>query len=445
MRAGAGLLAALLAAGLGGGFGAPGGAREWTATAFPLSVSADRSHLRDGAGRPLLIVGDAAWSLIAQLSREDAALYLRDRQARGFNALLVNLIEHEFSANPPANAYDARPFHGDAFETPNEAYFDHAEWVLRRAEALGFAVFLAPAYIGAGGGGQGWWAEMRAAGPERLRRYGRYLGARFGGLGNIVWTQGGDEDAPDPSLVAAIAAGIGERDPDALQTAHSRRDTVTAAHWAGAPWLDLDTAYTYGDVFEAVARQTRDDFDLPVIMIETLYENEHGTTAPMLREAAYGAIMAGAAGFVFGNNPIWHFSREGLFDAPRGWKAELAGAGSESMGRMRAFFEPLDWWKLRADSDGALCGANAAPLKCAVAQDGGFAVVYAPRGGEIRVGTDALFAGGTVCATWRDPADGAAHPAGAPAARGETLVATPPQPRNARGFDDWLLLLAICE
>lgn len=45
--------------------------------AFPLSVSADHRHLQDAQGKPFFITGDAAWSLIAQLSREDADKYLR--------------------------------------------------------------------------------------------------------------------------------------------------------------------------------------------------------------------------------------------------------------------------------------------------------------------------------------------------------------------------------
>ncbi|WP_340107610.1 DUF4038 domain-containing protein [Pikeienuella sp. HZG-20] len=425
---------------------ASGGARAWPAATFPLSVSPDRGHLLDGEGRPFLIVGDAAWSLMAQLRKEDAEMYLEDRKARGFNALLVNIIEHRFSSNPPANAYGERPFVGAAFDEPNAAYFDHVEWVLRRAESMGVAVFLTPAYVGVGGGGQGWYAEMRAAGPERLRAYGLYLGRRFGGLKNIIWTQGGDADAPDPALVSAIAEGIRAADPGALQTVHSRRDTVTAAAWADAPWLDLDTAYTYDDVFEAVARQKRDRFDLPVILIESLYENEHGTTEQTLREAAYGAIMAGAAGYVFGNNPIWHFSSGGLFDAPRGWKGALSGAGSVGVSDMRAFFEPLAWWTLEDDADDALCGwrAKLGGLKCAIARDGGFGVAYAPRGGAVRVRTGAL-AGGAICATWYDPRDGVRRPASeAPVVHGEDLVARPPQPRSFGVFRDWILLLAAC-
>ena len=64
---------------------------------FPLSVGPGERYLVDAAGRPFLIHGDTAWSLIAQLTREDVELYLDDRRARGFNTILVNLIESRFA------------------------------------------------------------------------------------------------------------------------------------------------------------------------------------------------------------------------------------------------------------------------------------------------------------------------------------------------------------
>ena len=54
--------------------------------------------------------GDTAWSLIAQLSYGEADFYLRDRRSRGFNTVLINLIEHRFADRPPANAYGEQPF-----------------------------------------------------------------------------------------------------------------------------------------------------------------------------------------------------------------------------------------------------------------------------------------------------------------------------------------------
>jgi hypothetical protein len=135
-------------------------------TTFPLRVEPGKRYLVDAAGRPFLLHGDTAWSLIAQLTREDVELYLDDRRGRGFNTILVSLIEHFYASNAPANVYGERPFHGRPFEAlaslddllpfltfadygaPNEAYFAHADWVLRRAAEKGFLVLLTPSYVG---------------------------------------------------------------------------------------------------------------------------------------------------------------------------------------------------------------------------------------------------------------------------------------------------------
>src|SRR5262249_43782176 len=90
---------------------------------YPLTISPDRRRLLDADKRPFLIQGDAAWSLIANLEFADALRYLDDRRAKGFNTLIVNLVEHCFSRNPPRDLAGREPFGtpGD-MGTPNDAY-----------------------------------------------------------------------------------------------------------------------------------------------------------------------------------------------------------------------------------------------------------------------------------------------------------------------------------
>ncbi|HVT52829.1 MAG TPA: DUF4038 domain-containing protein, partial [Dongiaceae bacterium] len=68
---------------------------------YPLTVSPDRRRLLDADGKPFLVQGDTCWSLIANLDYADAVRYLDNRKAKGFNTLLINLIEHLFSKDPP--------------------------------------------------------------------------------------------------------------------------------------------------------------------------------------------------------------------------------------------------------------------------------------------------------------------------------------------------------
>ena len=150
---------------------------------FPLKTAANGRFLTDQKGEPFLVVGDTAWSLIVQLSEDDIDRYLEDRQKRGFNSIIVNLIEHKFSTNPPKTLAGLAPFMttGD-FSTPNPAYFDFAHKVVEKANQRGIVVWLFPSYLGYGGGDEGFFREMKASGKGSLRSYGRFVGKRFRGL-----------------------------------------------------------------------------------------------------------------------------------------------------------------------------------------------------------------------------------------------------------------------
>ena len=75
----------------------------------PLRISGNHRDLIDRHDVPFLLHGDAAWSLIANVTKEEAAAYLQNRRAKGFNAILVNLIEHKFARNAPRNVYGEAP------------------------------------------------------------------------------------------------------------------------------------------------------------------------------------------------------------------------------------------------------------------------------------------------------------------------------------------------
>ncbi|MBP2300850.1 apiosidase-like domain-containing protein [Azospirillum picis] len=425
---------------------------------FPLSATP--RYLADADGRPFLLHGDTAWSLIAELSREDAALYLGDRAARGFNTVLVSLIEHRYATNAPANAYREPPFlvAGD-YATPNERYFAHADWILRRARALGILVLLTPSYMGIGGGDEGWYRAMERNGPAKLRDYGRYLGHRFQGLDNIVWVHGGDYDPPDRRLAEAIADGIREADPQALHTVHGGPGTVVSDFWAGAPWLAIDTVYTYAPMREAALRQHRRQTGRPFVLIETAYEDEHGVAGRDVRAQAYQALLGGAAGQIFGNNPIWHFAGPGIHQAPTGWKQALDSPGGRDMAHLHALFETLPWWRLEPAPDdwvqikerGGLVGSLADILRAggteargqrpgaAITTDRKLAVLYIPSARTVAADPGRL-AGPLAAARWYDPTSGrtvAAEPARRTSGRAEFTVPG----ANDRGEEDWVLIL----
>ena len=105
--------------------------------------------LVDASGTPTFLHADTAWSLIVGTDRAGVTRYLDDRSARGFNAVVINLIERLFAPSAPRNVFGDAPFHDPGrIREPNEAYFAHAAWVIGEAARRGLAVLLAPAYLG---------------------------------------------------------------------------------------------------------------------------------------------------------------------------------------------------------------------------------------------------------------------------------------------------------
>jgi hypothetical protein len=172
---------------------------------FPLEtgVSGNR-FLVDSNNQPFFWLGDAAWSLIAQTSREDADYYLDDRRKKGFSVILVSLIEHKFCINAPSDIYGELPFNGRAFSTPNEKYFEHADYIIKSAAQRNIIVLLAPLYLGYDCKDEGWCTEVKASSASDLYSWGRYVGNRYKNFSNIIWVIGGDTD---PSVYCPQPAG----------------------------------------------------------------------------------------------------------------------------------------------------------------------------------------------------------------------------------------------
>jgi hypothetical protein len=380
-----------------------------TTASFPLRLKRGERYLVDSRGQPFLIHGDAAWSLLVQLKRDEVDDYLEDRVARGFNALLVNLIEHMFADHPPHNAYGHRPFRspGD-FGTPDEQYFAHVDWVIGRAEQKGLLVLLVPAYLGYQGDEEGWYTELLANGSDRLRAYGRYLGKRYRKFSNILWVYGGDYSPPDRNVVQAIAEGIREFDHVALGSAHCSPETSAIEYWGAQEWLQVNSAYTYQPVYLAALREYS-VAPIPFFLLESTYENERDITTRQLRIHAYHALLSGAAGHVFGNNPIWHFDGPGIFPTSLTWRQALDGSGSRSMTHVWNLFAQRHWWTLEPDIDNTILtdglGTGHGRAVAARSNDRSFAIVYIPAPPTVQIDLGQL-AGPRIAARWYDPTNG---------------------------------------
>ena len=326
-----------------------------SAAVFPLKIGTNGRFLANQQGEPFLVVGDSAWSLIVQPSEDDIDHYLEDRQKRGFNSIIVNLIEHKFCTVPPMTRAGLAPFKkaGD-FSMPNPDYFDFAHKVVKKANDRGIVVWLFPAYLGYGGGDEGFFQEMKAGGKPKLHSYGRFVGKRFKDLPNIVWVLGGDcvPGEADQWTVMEVAAGIREEDATHLMSGDGSRGKSAVTAFGNYEWLSVNTAYT-GEktLFDSVRTEYDRHPTRPFVLIEAIYECEHNSRPDQDRFQAYCTMLGGACGQFFGNNPIWHFDGPGLFPTKATWKEALDGIGTEDMARLRDLFVGMPWHRLEPEKN----------------------------------------------------------------------------------------------
>ena len=406
-----------------------------------LRVSANRRYLIDQNNVPFLMQGDAAWSLIVELNDAELDRYFQNRRDKGFNTVIVELIEHRFCKHPPLNAIGDAPFAtpGD-FSTPNEKYFAHADGVIRKAGEYGIQVLLAPIYLGYVRTDEGWIEEILKLEPEKCLAYGRYLGKRYKDFDNVIWLMGGDRN-PESALekVDLIALGIREFDRRHLFTAHCHPENSAVDRYGGAGWLDFNTTYSYEIVHQKLLADYNRDPAWPFVLIESSYEGEHNSSEVQIRRQAYWSVLCGGFGHVFGNNPIWHFSGPTLFPFDKPWEQSLDLPGSVGMMHWGRVFRSRPWYELIPDQKhevvtrglGEFRGLDY--LAAGRTADGSTVIAYLPTKRTITVDMSKI-SGPEALGWWFDPRNGRATAAGTFPTSGKHELTPPVE-------GDWVLVL----
>lgn len=368
-----------------------------------LKVAADHRHLATTDDKPFFLLGDTAWELFHRLTREETELYLKNRAAKGFNTILaVALAEYEFDQ---PNAYGEMPLENNDPTKPREAYFQHVDWVVDRAAALGLYTALLPTW--GDKWNQKWGKGPEIFTPENAATYCEWLARRYKDK-PIIWVLGGDRSVDNDAqraIIRAMAAGLKKGDGGRhLITFHPKGGANSSNYWPDEPWLDFHM-FQSGHGKRAAANYDMNAKNLalpalkPTLDGEPCYE-DHPVRGLMkdkkptewfddydVRRAAWWSVLSGACGHVYGTHSIWQFhdlaKRKAQTDARTPWQQALDLPGAAQMGVMKKFMEGLDWTKLRRDDSLIQLngGANTADKKpmAAVAEDGSFAVVYVPK------------------------------------------------------------------
>jgi hypothetical protein len=195
-----------------------------------LRVSKNHRFLETNDGKPFFWLGDTAWELFHRLSREEAEKYLKNRAEKGFTVIQAVALAELDGLHTP-NAYGEIPLENDDPTKPREAYFQHVDYVIRKAEELGLYVGLLPTW------GDKVFKNRWGAGPEiftpaNAKAYGLWIGKRYKNQKNIIWILGGDRNPRDEkdvgiwrAMAAGIEEGVGGQDK-ALMTFHPQPKAV---------------------------------------------------------------------------------------------------------------------------------------------------------------------------------------------------------------------------
>lgn len=423
--------------------------------AFPLAISSAGRFLVDQEGDPIHVNGDAAWSLIVQLTRQEVDQYLEDRRRKGFNAVYVNLIEHEYSSQSPpwVSRAAGSPFLSTLpggeldFTDPSEAYWQHVDFVLRTAAEKGILVIAFPAYVGYRFNDSGWSREIEANGPTRLEAYGDWLGARYSSQQNVIWAMGGDwapyfEETDITEELDALVEGIKMQGADQLFTAHSHRHRSALDDY-DRPWLDVNTTYSDCEGTPGAIRRDYQESSLPFFFIEGRYENERATSLSCIHAQAYWAVLGGAFGHFYGNNPVWPFeAADGFADDPDlEWEEGLSLPGSEDMVHLGDLMRSRPFERLVPDYGHELVIegygdiGRATYVGAARATDGSTAIIYIPDEGTITVDLSRM-GGEQVRTWWFDPYTGTPSSVGLLPTAGVRRFTSPSADGAVLVFDD---------
>jgi hypothetical protein len=406
----------------------------------PLRVSDNRRFLVHRDGTPFFYLGDTVWELFHRLGRAEVDRYLANRAAKRFTVCQAVILSEMDGLTAP-NANGDLPLHDLDPARPNEAYFQHVDYVVDRAAEAGIFMGLLPTW--------GSWVvdeehplfeEHRIFDAPKAETYGRFLGDRYGDRRNVIWILGGDrvpEGYEDVwrALARGIAVGTSGREDygRTLMTFHPRGGHSSGEHFQAEPWLSFGMVQSghsrHSKPHQMIAREYCREPIKPVINGEPAYERipeglERGAEKldeHDVRRFAYWSVFAGACGHTYGANEMWMmWSPEieptnpvvsPLLDADTPWWEAMDYPGAGQMQHLRALMESRPA-RMRIPDQGLLAsepGEGLTHVRATRCGEGSYAMVYVPAsssGTDVHVGR---LEGDELVAWWFDPRTGEAE------------------------------------
>lgn len=307
-------------------------------------------------GTPFFWMGDTAWEMFHRLTKDETLEYLENRREKGFNVIQAVVLAELDGLNTP-NAEGNRPLIDNDPAKINEAYFEHVDWVIRKAEERGVFIGLLPT-----------WGDKVdkkwGVGPVIFNEmnafvYGQILGKRYRDFKNIIWINGGDRPGGGENFPVwdALARGIKSVDQNHLMTYHPSGESSSSKWFHDWDWLDFNMMQTgHGQRSYAIFQRLMwPDYNRqpvkPVLDGEPRYEDHPHNWKPEtlgwfddvdVRQATYWGVFSGGFGVTYGCHAIWQMLDEGrqpIGFARNSWRDDLDLPGAWDMIHLRRLME----------------------------------------------------------------------------------------------------------
>ncbi|HEX2628468.1 MAG TPA: glycoside hydrolase family 140 protein [Chitinophagaceae bacterium] len=428
-----------------------------------LKISSDKHHFQTSAGKPFFWLGDTGWLLFVKCNKEETIQYLDTRQQQGFNVIQVMVLHSLGVTNTNGDSALIKRNVAQPNIKPgaDNDYWDHVDFVVKEAAKRGIYMALVPV----------WGSNVKEGKVNRMQAesYAKFLALRYRDQSNIIWLNGGDLRGSDSLEVwKTIGKTLRKYDPRHLITFHPRGRYSSSDWFHNESWLDFNmfqsghrtyaqdtTASEKNHFGEDNWRYAKVDYAMkpakPTMDGEPSYENiPHGLhdslqprwTAADLRRYAYWSVLAGGAGFTYGENSVMQFHTSGDADAnygvERGWKQTVNATGASQMKYLRQLMEIYtngDWQpaqEIIADNHGVKYDYNIA------AKGKKYALIYTYTGKPLKIDCSKL--GFTIRrVTWFNPSTGNVQLVIAPEP-GSGIVEMSPPGNPADGNDHVLIL-----
>jgi hypothetical protein len=418
-----------------------------------LRVANNDRFLEFSDGTPFMYLGDTAWELFHRLTKTETEKYLENRRQKGFTVIQAVVLAELDGLNTP-NAEGERPLIDNNPETPNPRYFEHIDWVVKKAEEKGLFIGMLPTW---GDKVDKKWGDGPVIFNEKNAAvYGKFIGNHYKNSPNIIWIMGGDRTGGGDNFAVwnAMAEAIKSVDPNHLMTFHPWGECSSSEWFHHCEWLDFNMTQTghnqrsYGIYKQLLIPDYQKIPQKPVLDGEPRYEDHPvGWNPDVLgwfddadvRQAMYWSLFSGAFGHTYGCHAVWQMlgpGRQAKGQARNSWLKDLDLPGARQLIYARNLLESRPFLE-RVPFQMMVKNEYMQETDYIVSTRGkNYIFVYIPTGIEALINMS-LCGWQKVRAWWFNPRNGDATDIGTFPAR-DIKMFTPPE--KGRG-KDWILVL----